>query len=357
MSRSLAAARDNAEGVRFSGDTLRGLRVDETSCLTELKALLSEEGLQVSDNVTPSLARCIDRVSSRLLIPAGALDAFVHASPELQAECYSHSDSECVVRFSSSLIDLLDEDELEFVAGHELGHFLLGHGPANADAREGTLELFMEKRAQEISADRIGLLSCKSLEVAVRALMKTVSGLSEKHLRFDIGTFLSQLRNVDDAQARGFERTHPSIVVRCRALLWFSLCSESLKGAGNHSKEEMTLLDQRVERDFRRFVDGPVRERIDEAKQDLALWLAADEIVRNGKFEKHEQEAIAEMFGVDLLERLKNFLAPFSTAEAEEAVHERMVSARAALEHAIPESFSREYESTLAQIVSRFRGS
>ena len=51
----------------------------------------------------------------------------------------------------------------------------------------------MQERAQELSVDRVGLIACGSVDIAIRALMKTVSGLSSEHLRFDVGTFISQL--------------------------------------------------------------------------------------------------------------------------------------------------------------------
>ena len=70
--------------------------------------------------------------------------------------------------------------------GHELGHFLLDHHHANVGFTSANPEYFRQRRAQEISVDRLGLLSCGSLDVALRALMKTVSGLTERHLRFDV---------------------------------------------------------------------------------------------------------------------------------------------------------------------------
>src|SRR5687768_6615234 len=83
------------------------------------------------------------------------------------------------VRFSSTLVDILDEEEFCFVVGHELGHFLLRH-TAGLHGSTESLELFMLQRAQEISADRLGMVACGSLDVAIKALKKTISGLNNK---------------------------------------------------------------------------------------------------------------------------------------------------------------------------------
>lgn len=352
MTSDLAAARERAERLRFSGDSLRRPPESSGSGPGHALGFFSQEALQIAPSVTPSLAKCIERVAYRLGIPMASLDAFVHASAEIQAECYARGESGCFIRFSSALIDLLDDEEIEFVAGHEIGHFLLGH--ANHGARDGSVEFFMQRRAQEISVDRVGLLACHSLDAAVRALMKTASGLSSQRLRFDVGTFLAQLRNADRSGFHG-AATHPSIVVRCRALLWFAPVEGSAREGGQALRRELARVDARIERDLERFVDGPVRERIEEAKHDLTLWLALEDVVGDGMFEKSEQEVISAEFGTDVLERLKRFLAAVPAAKIKQTVHGKAVEARVQLEQIIPEGFARELEGIQQRVGAMFR--
>ena len=174
----LQAAREFANRLRFSGDTLRPQTDGSRDQTQAVKSHLYRNALQSSPQVTPDLSDRLISVYKNLKVPVESVAAFVHASPEIQAECYSATDTECVLRFSSALIDLLNEREFAFVAGHEIGHFLLEHGLTRKDAHQESIEFMIEQRSQEISVDRIGLLACGSLDVAIQALMKTVSGLS-----------------------------------------------------------------------------------------------------------------------------------------------------------------------------------
>jgi hypothetical protein len=351
----LVAARKLAERTRFSGDTLRQRTEGDASHTENIRNLFFENALQITDSVTPSLSKCMENVCTRLQIPKGSVEAFVYPFSEIQAECFAGSTSDCVIRFSSSLIELIDEEEFEFVAGHELGHFLLGHGVAKMENEKTSLEYFMQQRAQEISVDRIGLLACESMDIAIRALMKTASGLTSKHLRFDVGTFISQLRRSSDTPVQGsLTASHPTMLVRCRALLWFSLNDVFTKADRNVSESQMRKLDKMIENDLYKYVDGPVRKRIEEVKQNLAMWMAASEVVQNGVFEKKEQENFEENFGAATLMKLKNFLMEIPVSEAQEAVFERMRAAREDLEDIIPGSFEEEFKNIEERVLSKF---
>lgn len=343
MIESLQAAREFANQLRFSGDTLRP-KSDGSWIRTEgVKNHYYRNALQISPQVTPELADRLSAVCESLKVPPKCVAAFVHASPEIQAGCYADNITECVLRFSSSLIDLLDEREFAFVAGHELGHFLLGHGITRMEAHQESIEFMIAQRSQEISVDRIGLLACGSLDVAIRALMKTVSGLSDRYLRFDVSKFVSQLpKSALQTSSTGFNETHPSIIVRCRALLWFSLSDVFARGVAHYSSAQIAKLDTRIQADLFKYVDGPAREHIERARNDLTIWMATYEVIQDGIFEKREQAKVAELFGHDVLEKLKGLLSSISSSEAEQMVNQKIELAREELKHVVPASFETE---------------
>ncbi len=104
--------------------------------------------------------------------------------------------NEPIIVLNSSLLDLLDEDEMRFVIAHELGHALSGHAlyqtllqrllsltgvwnavPGGAlTVRAIIAALFEWSRKAELSADRAGLLATQDPATAFRVHMKFASG-------------------------------------------------------------------------------------------------------------------------------------------------------------------------------------
>jgi hypothetical protein len=355
MIKHSAPANEFAEKFRYTGDTLRTQSVGDETGTDRIRGQFFHDGLFLSPSVTPDLANRLDVVCKRLKIEDGAVEAFIYASPDIQAECFAGSSSKCIIRFSSSLIDLLDPEEFEFVVGHELAHFLLNHGIVRMEQQRRSIEFAIESRAQEISADRLGFVACQSLDIAIRALMKTVSGLSSEHLRFDVGAFVSQLQNAPEAiKMESRHASHPSILIRCRALLWFSMSELSNCNRDHFSKEEMLKIDKHIQRDMDKFIDGPAKLLIEEAKENLAIWVAANHAVQDGTFDKNEQSSIAEMFGDDVLEKLKGFISDIPHSEVQDTVFQRMKTAREELESLIPSGLEDTVREIHQKIESKF---
>ena len=114
-------------------------------------------------------------------------------------------------------INLLELKEVEFVIAHEIGHFLLKHAPLGTSNK--TAEYFVFQRAKEISADRIGLVGCGSIEAAGSAMMKTASGLKHNYLNLNLDNYLLQLNQISDNNSgENPFGTHPSMLLRANAL-------------------------------------------------------------------------------------------------------------------------------------------
>jgi hypothetical protein len=123
MHEELTRAIKLAESVRYSGDRRRIIDRVGTLQSSNIHYQFNENGLRVTDEVTPSLSNVIAGVCDRLSIAQHAVLAFVYASPEIQAGCYSADTSDCLISMTSGLVKLMSDDELAFVIGHELGHF------------------------------------------------------------------------------------------------------------------------------------------------------------------------------------------------------------------------------------------
>jgi Zn-dependent protease with chaperone function len=186
----------------------------------------------------------------RLLAEVGrSLDAtnlpemYVQADPTLSAQTVGMDKP--IIVLSSGLVHHLDDDELRFVIGHELGHAISGHavyrtlllrllglgGLLNAipggalGIRMVTVGLLEWSRKAELSADRAGLLASQDPTAALRTHMKLASGGTLDEL--DVTSFLSQGAEYDEGgDVRESliklsllqQQSHPFAVVRATEL-------------------------------------------------------------------------------------------------------------------------------------------
>lgn len=136
----------------------------------------------ISPAQTPRLAVLVQQCAARLR--PGSFNAFVAPSAALNAYTFGLTEPRKVVVFSA-LVEVMDEDELRFIVGHELGHIALGHTWLNSlvGGLAGVPSPYMAaallyfifrwwNRACEYSADRAGLLACGQPEMAYSALLK-----------------------------------------------------------------------------------------------------------------------------------------------------------------------------------------
>ncbi len=328
MLEKINAAYEYLDDIRYSGDVRLPFLSFSDQRTERINRRFSNSGLKISKGLTPDLHEVFQEVFPRLKINSGSINAYVYSSPEMQATCFSDNRQDCVMWITSSLIKLMSKEELAFVIGHELGHFILGH---NVEERldEESEEYLIKCRAQEISVDRVGLVACGSLNIAVQALMKLVSGLGDDFLRFDVGTFLNQMKSPrgDIVMHDGGGSTHPSLVMRCRALLWFSMSDKYLKICGNSGGEKLAKIDHRITLDSEKYVDGPARERIEEAKKNLTMWLAALASVRDGIMDKADQELIQSLVGPEMLEKLLTLYSGQNRNEVINTTQEKLLEA------------------------------
>jgi Zn-dependent protease with chaperone function len=158
-----------------------------SSSLSHHQNLMSA-AFRVSPQSAPQLARLADEAAAALA--PGTVDVFVVRQPTLNAYTFGLSNPKVIVLYSG-LLSVMDEAELRFIIGHEMGHVALGHTWLNslvgglAGIPSGSwasillrLAFLRWNRACELSADRAGLLACGSLEKSTTALIKLVAGPS-----------------------------------------------------------------------------------------------------------------------------------------------------------------------------------
>ena len=339
MLHSFDSAKSLAEKYRYTGDKpLKSIRHFSNSA-DGIKKLLASSGLQVTESITPKLYESLKTACKNLNFPLKNVSAFVYSSPELQAQCFESEEENCVINVSSGLINLLNPNEVTFVIGHEIGHHILGHN--QEEERRVSAESFIGQRAKEISVDRAGLIACQSLESSLRAIMKVISGLPDEFIRFDTSNFINQLRAADrqGATLQDSLATHPSLVLRARALLWFSMNCEIPLG---HESGSMKLkkINELVRRDLDRYIDKPVREKIKTAEDDLYFWSCVKTVTLKGKLLKEDREKLSRRFGEGNVNKLISAVSEMSIDEVAEFINQKIRTSSQELARIVPDSIN-----------------
>lgn len=222
--------------------------------LRKLAGLINERALRLV--YLASAVRADDRqfpVVHRLFAEAGAtLD--VRELPELYIRTDPYPNAMCIgidkplIVVNSGLLDMLDEEELRFILGHELGHAQSGHAlyrtvllwlinltgvitwiPLGVLGIRAIIAALHEwARKAELSADRAGLLSTQDPAAAMRVHMKLAGGGRLEDI--DQTAFLEQAAEYDRAGDLRDSvlklllleaRTHPFLAVRAAELRYW----------------------------------------------------------------------------------------------------------------------------------------
>ncbi len=149
------------------------------------RALIAQ-ARQVTPQTAPDLIPLIMTNSARLQVEP--VNVFIVPSNQMNAYTFGMDSPKAIVLYSS-LFKIMDQDELQFILGHEMGHVKLGHtwlntlvgGMAGIPSSLGAaaiMELAFRwwNRACEYSADRAGVLACSKPNKAISALVKLEAG-------------------------------------------------------------------------------------------------------------------------------------------------------------------------------------
>ncbi|WP_078900461.1 M48 family metallopeptidase [Streptomyces sp. SBT349] len=207
-----------------------------------LRLLYLSDSVRVSERQFPGLHMLLRDACYTLDLKAVPA-LYVTQDPRPNAMCVGLDQPFIVV--TSGLVELMDEDEMRAVIGHEVGHALSGHAvyrtlllfltnlavrvawiPLGGMAVMAIVSALREwHRTAELSADRAGLLAGQDPRASIRALMKLAGGNHLSEMNTD--AFLEQ---ADEYEAGGdlrdsvlkilnvMPRTHPFAVVRAAQL-------------------------------------------------------------------------------------------------------------------------------------------
>lgn len=207
-----------------------------------LRLMFLSESVRVGETQFPHLYAML-RDACYILDLEKVPQMYVQQDPKPNAMCIGLDEPIIVV--TTALVELLDEEEMRAVVGHEVGHALSGHSvyrtvllfltnlalkvawiPLGNMAIMAIVTALREWfRKSELSADRAGLLVGQDAQASMRGLMKIAGG---NHLHeMNVDAFLAQAEEYESSGdlrdsvlkiLNMLPRTHPFTTVRAAEL-------------------------------------------------------------------------------------------------------------------------------------------
>ena len=237
---------------------LREAKVEKTE--NYFKNILQGHSFKVNEKLAPRLYDSFIEVMKKLDFKE-PVEFFITDNPELNAFAVSRlePDESHIININSGLIDKVDDDELKFIVGHEIGHLISNNANIAqlldfvfVDQAETPLmmqhKIAVWDKLSELTADRFGFIACGRLDKVLSCFFKMASGLSVERLNFDPKAFSienEEILKYFKETGSGNLLSHPINPIRIKAIELFEI-SELYKNllAGVEINHDKVLDDQ-----------------------------------------------------------------------------------------------------------------
>jgi hypothetical protein len=281
------------EPMRISAQAIAA----HAKCFEEARATTRAHCIRVTSRLMPDVYAAVRQACEGLMLQHEP-EVYVESDATPNAGAMTCGD-DYFIRLHSGLIQLLTSDELAAIVGHELAHASMRHMievPENSVQATFTYE---RRRAQEVSADRAGLLAVRDPADALRAEIKVACGLGAGHFTADIDAFIEQISTPPADLDAPWEAasTHPTMAMRFWAQRHFmeSDLFAGLKGrAGGRSFDE---IEREIEERFHGAGSSHAfRATADHVHESLA-WLGILIVAGDSDVSRIEREVLVEFVG------------------------------------------------------------
>jgi tellurite resistance protein len=274
---------------------------------------LLKSALRLTKAMAPLVHRIGQKCKDYLGISAD-IEFYVTQDAQFNAMVYPPQKGRIYIVLTSSLLESFTETELEFVVGHELGHFLFNHFdfPVAHILHEGggtltplqAMKLYSWKRNAEVSADRIGLMVCRDFMAVGRAFFKLSSGISGDSLTFQLNEYVDQFKDLqaevesDLVGPEDWYSTHPFSPLRIKALQIYESSESFYTATGRNGG---TITEAEMEQQIKAFMSIMEPAYLNDDSDGAAeiqqfVFLAGYAIAAaNGKIEEAEVNALGSL--------------------------------------------------------------
>ena len=223
----------------------------------EWKLILEGHSFKVTKELASGLYDLFQDVRKKLEFTE-EIDFYVTNSPDVNAFALSAAEEgeAHIININSGLIERMDDDELRFTLGHEIGHLI----SKNAEISRLVSFVFPEpqkvpvllyhkinvwNKLAELTSDRYGFIASPKLEKCMSNFFKLSSGLDPRRFNVDFNAYLAENEKIIKyfQENRGQNLSnHPINPIRIKALVLFNE-SELYKSiqSGSSIKEDPAL--------------------------------------------------------------------------------------------------------------------
>ena len=204
---------------------------------TYWRSSMEGHSLKVQKDLLPDFYKLCHEVKEKLHFDE-PVDFYITGDSSVNAFSVAAEDEgePNIVNVNSALFDLMTEDELRFVIGHELGHLINKDTKLNRLVRfvfppEAGIPVSLQYKIRlhdqlaELVADRYGYMATNDLGVCVTAFFKLASGLDLVKMNVSLEALIADNNRRLDyfLKDKGISRaTHPVNPIRVQALNLFS---------------------------------------------------------------------------------------------------------------------------------------
>lgn len=267
------------------------------------RSVLEGNSLKVSPALLPEFHALCQEVIERLQY-VGNIDFYITGNSDVNACAFYSGDQNRphIIEINSGLFNLMNEEELKYVVGHEIGHLINNDATISHlvsfiypdDESKERIPEFLNKRIQlhrqlaELGADRYGYMANENLDACVTAIFKMASGLLLEKMNVSIDSLIAE-----NSQRLEFfikdcgvsEGSHPVNPFRIRALELFAN-AKSQAGLTRGMNEIISVIQNFI---------------YSELDEHLANFVASAGVIvsqMDGKRDKNEEECILKQLAV-----------------------------------------------------------
>lgn len=221
--------------------------------------------LKVNETLLPQFYNLCREVKEKLEF-VGDIDFYITGTSDVNACAYFSNDEQRphIIEVNSGLFKLMNEEELKYIIGHEIGHLINCDSMINnlfyfiypdEEALEKCPEFLVKRvafygRLAELGADFYGYIANENLDACVTAVYKMASELDLAQMNVSIDTLIAENnQRLDYFLKEGgvTDGSHPVNPIRIRALELFA--TAKTQAAFNRGMNDLVWALQKLQYD------------------------------------------------------------------------------------------------------------